>query len=92
MYRFQDSIEYALGNYAVEVITTVGFLIGYNDRNPILARDLLNKNFDQRCSIVIPKENVVSLVKIKTKDGASDPGDEEIWSRKAENKPLYKTK
>lgn len=87
IYRLQDSIEYALDNYAIEVITTVGFLIGYQDKNPILARDLLNKNIDQRCSVVIPVENIVSLVKVKITNGSISPDDDEqTLLRKIETK------
>ena len=95
IYRLQDSIEYALDTYAIETISTVGFLIGYQDKNPILARDLLNKDIDQRCSVVIPVENIVSLVKIKAtkampagRQGKTDFDSEQIWKSKAEMKPL----
>ncbi len=64
MYRFQDSIAYARNNFTVEVIVTVGFLIGYQEKNPIITREILGRGNDQRCTIVIPKENVVSLEKI----------------------------
>ncbi|MEN9524441.1 MAG: hypothetical protein RL536_510 [Candidatus Parcubacteria bacterium] len=84
IYRFQDSIQYALENYSIEIITTVGFLIGYQNRNPMIVRDLLNKNIDQRCSIVIPKENIVSFVKITNhKIDKDDSG----WLVKTESKP-----
>ncbi len=65
MYRFQDSIEYALGNYSVESIVTIGFLLGYNKKDPVVAREIMNRGADQRCSIVIPKENILSFTKIK---------------------------
>ena len=65
MYRFQDSIEYALGNYSVEAIVTVGFLLGYNKKDPVVTREIMNRGLDQRCSIVIPKENILSFTKIK---------------------------
>ncbi len=77
MYRFQDSIEYALGNYSVEAIVTVGFLLGYNKKDPIVTREIMNKGFDQRCSIVIPKENILSFTKIK-----GDYSDHWEWAEK----------
>ncbi len=89
IYRFQDSIEYAVGNYAIEVITTVGFLIGYQVSNPIIARDLMNKGIDQRCSIVIPKENIVSLTKIKG-DSSMSEHDKMTWLPKLETKQAIK--
>jgi hypothetical protein len=86
IYRLQDSIEYALDNYTIEVITTTGFLIGYQGKNPIISRDLLNKNIDQRCSVVIPKENIVSLVKIKVKGDEADHVNGRLWLPKDEAK------
>lgn len=87
MYRFQDSIQYALGNYSVESIVTVGFLLGYNKKDPIVTREILNRGADQRCSIVIPKENIISFTKIK-----GEFSDHWEWAEKRmpqpENKPL----
>lgn len=77
MYRSQDSIEYALGNYSVEAIVTVGFLLGYNKKDPIVTREIMNKGIDQRCSIVIPQENILSFTKIK-----GDYSDHWEWAEK----------
>ena len=93
IYRLQDSVEYALDNYAIEIITTVGFLIGYQDKNPILVWDLLNKNIDQRCSVVIPVENIVNLVKVKMAGGGDAYNDDGLaWLPKTEAKISPKQK
>ena len=65
IYRFQDSIAYALSNYVVESIVTVGFLLGYIEKDPIVTREIMNNGIDQRCSVVIPKENILEFDEIQ---------------------------
>lgn len=49
------------GDWYVETITSVGFLIHEDKEMIVLAGDLLNDNQDARRVITIPKENIISI-------------------------------
>jgi hypothetical protein len=51
----------ALKTIKIDMVTTIGFLIGYDGKNPIVSRDYMEVNKAVRNSIVIPVENIISL-------------------------------
>lgn len=60
MFAKQRTVEEALKKAAIDTVTTIGFQIGYEGKNPIVARDQMNNGLDIRAMIVIPVENIVS--------------------------------
>jgi hypothetical protein len=54
--------------FKIGVVVSIGFLIGYEKENPIIAREYITENKSIRGSIVIPKENIVENIIIKEKE------------------------
>lgn len=61
MFHKERELKDALKNIVIDTVVTVGFLIGYNEKNPIISRDYMLGNKSVRSSIVIPIENVISI-------------------------------
>lgn len=65
VYPRQDSRQYAIENFKMAVFHTVGYLIRETKTDYLVSREFEEEENDVRGSIVIPKENVVKVKRIK---------------------------